>query len=459
MSVTVLENDQTSYLAPGKLFIKRGEKYRKSYISRMKLKLLDKVDEIYKHGILMFVATTAANVCNYLFHLVMGRMLGPADYGALASLLSLYFIISTPAKDALRTVISKFVAVFKAHNELGKVRYLNHRAMQKLFMYGFLIFLAIGFGSGFIASFLKISSPVPVIILGGAVLASVVLPVGWGVLQGLQEFGQLGVSIFAEAALRLGSAVVLVWLGFRVNGAIGACALSNIIALSILFLPLAFLLKGEEKDAEINSGEIYKYFWPTLVTVLCFTALTQFDISLVKHFFLAKEAGYYSAAALMGRIVLFLPMAIAMVMFPKTSELHALKQDSSSVLWKSLMIVAGICGLITVFYFLFPRFMITVFFGAKFAAGAPLIGLFGAAMTLFAMANILMYYFLSIHQLKFIWILIPCTFFEIGAIWFFHNDLAQVVKILVLTSLLLLGSNIFVLIRILRTNKEIPATN
>lgn len=418
-----------------------------------KPKLLDKVDEIYKHGALMFVATTAANVCNYLFHLIMGRMLGPADYGALASLLSLFFIITTPVKDAIRTVISKYVAVFKAHNEFGKIRYLTHKAIQQLFFYGFLFFLLIGFASGLIASFLKIPSIIPVIVLGSAVLVSVVLPVGWGVLQGVQEFGKLGMSILVEAGLRLVSAIALVWLGLRVSGAIGACALSNLIALALLFFPLSFLLKGKEKDTGINSREIYRYFWPTLITVLCFTSLTQFDITLVKHFFLAKEAGYYSAAALMGRIVLFLPMAIAMVMFPKTSELHALKQDSSAVLRKSLLVVAGMCGLITLFYFLFPRFMITVFFGKTFVAGAPLIGLFGIAMTLFAMVNILMFYFLSIHRMNFLWALLPCTAFEIGAICLFHDHLAQVVQILVLTSFLLLGSNMFLLLRVLRSDQ------
>jgi len=61
-----------------------------------------------------------ANVGNYVFHVFMSRSLGPADYGILASLLSVFLIVSVPV-GAIQTSINKYTSNFTAQGQYEKI--------------------------------------------------------------------------------------------------------------------------------------------------------------------------------------------------------------------------------------------------------------------------------------------------------------------------------------------------
>src|SRR3972149_2017554 len=68
-----------------------------------------------------------------------------------------------------------------------------------------------------------------------------------------------------------------------------------------------------EGDAPFSVSEVYHYFFPVGTTVLCFMVLTNIDLILVKHFFTPMEAGYYSIAQIVGKIILFLPFPASVI--------------------------------------------------------------------------------------------------------------------------------------------------
>ena len=53
-----------------------------------------------------------SNVVNYLYHLAMGRILGPVDYGILASLFSIFYIIGIVPLSSSVSIV-KFVSTAK----------------------------------------------------------------------------------------------------------------------------------------------------------------------------------------------------------------------------------------------------------------------------------------------------------------------------------------------------------
>jgi O-antigen/teichoic acid export membrane protein len=65
--------------------------------------------QLISGSLVMTLGTAVAGVFNYLYHLFMGRMLGPVDYGILASLISLAYLLSVPTA-TLNLVIVKFVS-------------------------------------------------------------------------------------------------------------------------------------------------------------------------------------------------------------------------------------------------------------------------------------------------------------------------------------------------------------
>jgi len=389
----------------------------------------------------IFIATTLANIGAYLFHVYMGRHLSPADYGILYTLFALLMIVSVPAM-TIQTVITKYASHFKAHNQYGKIRFLFLYSFKKLSLYGgigFLIFLAF---SGHIARFQQIPSRIPVAILGFILLFSVVSPAAGGIVQGLQRFNYIGWSLILSTLLRLISGIILVIIGFGVNGALSASIIGGLFGLFIIFLPLRPLFQ-EKTNERVDFKEIYRYSAPVILALLCFMILTNVDAVLVKHFFTPLEAGNYSAAALVGRIILFLPMAVVIVMFPKASELYAQKRDSSLILKKSLFYVGLLAGGTTLICLVFPHFPLWLLWGNRFQASTPLVGKFALAMTFLGLVNILFFYQLSIHRFRFLYLACVFTLLQIIAISLFHSTLSQVVWILVANGALLFVINQF----------------
>jgi len=401
-------------------------------------------DSFTKQISIMLLASTLANVCNYLFHFFMGRFLGPSEYGILASLTSVFFIISIPT-GTIQTTITKYASNFKAQGRYGAIAVLLSGSIKRLFIVGAMGVIIFTLTSRYIASFLNVSSLLPVVILAISLFFVLVVPSAMGILQGLQKFTYLGLNTLVMAASKLLIGILLVYIGLGVSGAISSYALSYLVALIFTLIPLTFLFKQNRLDDNVKFSEIYRYLLPVFLTILCLTLLTNMDVILVKHFFSSSTAGYYSAASIIAKIIFYLPEAIGIVMFPKISELYSLNRDTRMVLKKSLFYTGFLGGGACLIYFFLPSFIVRLFFGNQYLPVIPLVGIFGLAMYLFSLINILFLYQLSIHRLRFIWLLIASTVLEVILMALFHQSLTQVILILLAIGSLLFVSNSYYL--------------
>jgi len=395
-----------------------------------------------RQGALLFVASCLAGALNYLYHIILGRMLGPADYGVFSSLVALLLVFSVPAS-AVQTVVAHYTSSFQAQGHTGGTRALVGSALKRVLFYAAIGTIAIMLASPIIASFLHIGSVTPVLVLGIVFIPWLLSPVANGALQGLQRFNYLGVNMTLGALGRILVGVVLVSAGLGVSGALGGSFASCAVMLLYGLIPLAFLFK--EHDAhEINMREIYSYSWRVLLGYASFAILTNTDVILVKHFFAPTEAGYYSAAAAFGKMVLFLPGAIAVVMFPKSSHLYAVGKDAAAILKKSLLCVIALCVPVVIAYFMAPNFLVGLLFGEAYSATVPLVGPLGLAMGLYALGNVLLLYYLSVHSVAFLRVIPASALIQVISLAIFHQTLMQVVVVMMINGLLVLAlSEIF----------------
>ena len=91
---------------------------------------LNKNNKLLKHTMLMLGASTIANICNYLYQLAMGRMLGPEQYGVLGSLFAIIYIL-TVFSGTITLVISRFVTKYEVKKQYGKIRSLISGTLTK----------------------------------------------------------------------------------------------------------------------------------------------------------------------------------------------------------------------------------------------------------------------------------------------------------------------------------------
>jgi O-antigen/teichoic acid export membrane protein len=166
-------------------------------------------------------------------------------------------------------------------------------------------------------------------------------------------------------------------------------------------------------------------------------SLVSMDMILVKYFFKAQDSGIYSLAQMVGKIFLFLPVAISVVMFPHSSGQNAKDLDTVSTLKRSLIYASILCIIANVIYNLFPYFIIKILTGKVFLESIILGRLFGLSMSFFALLFVLVTYFLAINDLRFIKYLILFTILEFLAIVLFHGSLIKIQFILCITAILL----------------------
>ncbi|MBL7206047.1 MAG: oligosaccharide flippase family protein [Candidatus Aenigmarchaeota archaeon] len=393
---------------------------------------------LLKASSMVFIAFIVSSLFNYLFQIYMGRVLGPADYGILGSLLSLLYIISVPS-ETIRTTVMKFASEFKTMGQFGEMKSLILKAMRKISLYGFVAIVIIYFISAPIAEFLHIPSTFSIIILGFIFLVGIIYPVTLGMLQGLQKFGHYGINISLSSMFKLGFGFLFVGVfGFAVNGALGAILLSSLFALVISIIPLKKILRTER--VSIISSKIYRYSLPVFTAILFLTIISNIDVILVKHFFTPTEAGYYAAASLMAKMIYFISHAFSNAMFPKASELHVDSRHSGRILKESLFYTSIFAVLGIVLYFLIPHFIVDLLFGAQYSPVAELIGLFAIAITFLSLSNVIMMYDLAIKKTKFIYPLVFSVILEIVLIYLFHYDLLVIIKTLIGVTIILFSS-------------------
>ncbi len=369
-----------------------------------------------------------ANVFSYLFQVYMGRALGPVGYGIFGALVSLLYIISIPG-NAISFTITKFVSEYAAKNRREEISALMLGASLKLGKYALLVFILFVIGSEALANFMKIPSSAPVIIVGLIFSFGLITPVLNGALQGLQKFWHLGAVGVAGSASKLLMGVALVYLGFGVNGALASIFFSSLFAFALTLYMLKEYLKPVKSRIEES---VFEYSTPVLLTALLLALTSNIDVVLVKHYFSAEEAGYYAAASLFGKIVVFVSSPIAIVLFPKASGESA-SGGAARILRESLIYTAAIVVFVVMAYFLVPSLVVSLIFGPKFSPVAQLIGMFGVAMAFFALANVFITYDMAVKKMRFLYIVLCATLLEVAAILMFPVSLAAIIKILVLS--------------------------
>lgn len=388
-----------------------------------KLRFL-KNNRLARNSFIVFVGSFVGGIGNYIYNMFMGRMLSPADFGVLASLVSLFYIISV-FSGTISVVVSRSISELKANGKMQQARYFINKANKVIIFASLAVFIVFIFFSSVISDFLRISSVFPVIILGTVLGTSLIGSVNGAGLQGLQRFNELSLNAIFGSILKTVFGVFFVWIGWGASGALGALTAGGIF--TILYAYFSLNLPKNAQKTEINLSSVISYAKPVFFSTLCITSLYNIDVILVKHFFDSTTAGYYGVLSLLGKIVFFVTGSVAIVLFPTIIDRHSRNEDYSFVLKYSVFLVMLGSSTITALYFLFPEAIVGILFGSSYLSIAPYLGSFGIVMSLFSLINLMVVYNLSIGKTKFVPILIFGLIAEIGLICFYHDNLWQIV--------------------------------
>jgi O-antigen/teichoic acid export membrane protein len=375
-------------------------------------------------GLAFFAGTVIYNAGNFFFHMAMSRMLGPARYGALGSLLGLVTVAVLPVS-ALQAAVTQSVAAHRARlrspaparpGSLGGVFAITALA-------GAAVLAVSAVASPLVDRFVDLGSPTPLLLCATYVAVSVATIVPQGVLIGRLQFGPVAASLVAGSVVRLASGIVLVGAGFGLDAASAASALAGVASLVVVTWPLRTELglarreraprRSAPPDCDpvpspppavgapptpAEPGEVALQAKPAVLAVVALAGVSAFlglDSLLARHYLSRLDAGYYVAAATAARVSLFLPGAIAMTAFPRLVASRDVHHESRRLLASALGLTAVLSGGASATIALFPHLVITVLFGGAYQQAAGPLAILSAAAAAMGLASVLVYFFLA----------------------------------------------------------------
>ena len=398
---------------------------------------------------LFMLSVLTVNGGNYLYNLILGRILGPAQFADAAVLITFLLVLSFVAM-TFQLVTAKFSVVFE--NDSFKSFISSTYKLATVF--GIVLGLIVIFFSNQLQQLFNTSSSSMFVIFGAGVPLYFLMSVNRGVYQGKQEFKLLSITYQAEMLSRLLITLGLIFL-FNIQSSI-VIAIGILISLGFGLVPFRSV-KIHFKSAKLiepaKVKQVRNFFVITAFYELTQIIINNSDILLVKHYFESYDAGLYASLALIGRIVYFIAWMFVMLLLPTVVQLKKEGKNTAPVLFKYVGYIAGIALLIVFGCSLFPETAITLLFGDSYLAMAPLLWQYALATGLFAISNIFAYYYLSLD--RYIPVVISGVFgvLQMSLVIFFHNSLEQVVHMQIVAMFLLLVLQVLFFIFDSKSNK------
>ena len=389
-------------------------------------------------SVIIFVGSFLANVLNFFFNLFVIKHLTKVDYGTLQTIIA---IITLPgiAAGAILPLIVNFGGKYFSQKEFEKIRGLYYKIIRFFLSSGAIFFIVFLLFIPLIAAFFHIDNYFILFLADIFILFTFFNTTNTAFLQAKLDFKFITFTVFLGSSLKLILGIAFILLGFSVNGAVGALVVSIIIPYFLTFIPLKFLFIRKSKNIKIPTKELLRYGVPSAITVLGLTSLISMDIILAKHFFDPNEGGDYAGLSLMGRVLFFFTAPIGTVMFPLLVQKYEKKENLQGTFILSVLLVAIPSCLLTVIYFLFPHFIISIFTKSDYFILAPYVGLFAVFTTLFSITSLFVNFYLAIKKVKIFIPTVVAAVLQIIGICLFHENIIQIVYTsLIVTFLLLL---------------------
>ncbi len=388
---------------------------------------------LFTGSMVMIIGSNLVNFLNYLYHLIIGRMLGPSDYGELAAIISLIGLLGIiPAP--LGTSIIKYISSAKNNTESANmISWLKIKYFQGSFIF-FVIVLVI---SPVMSSFLKIHNISYFILIAVSFLFSLQSGLNRSILQGLLKFKEMVITVLAENSTKLILSIGFVYLGFKVGGAIFALVVAALLG---WYVTKQYLRHSKTRKPNFTPDikSMLMFTIPVFIQNFATTSLYSSDVILVKHFFSSHDAGIYAALSTLGKIIFFAAGPIGAVMFPLVSKRSAKGENYKRVFMFSLAATVFLSGAILLVYLLFPSLAIQLLYGSLFLEASGLLLWFGIFITFFTLASLIINYTLSLGRTRVVIFPAIAAVFQVVLIWFFHDSLFSVVLISIFVSALLL---------------------
>jgi O-antigen/teichoic acid export membrane protein len=384
---------------------------------------------LVRQNLVLFSGGLVAGIGGFVYHAIAGRLLGPAVYGQVAFLIAVYAVGTAPAL-ILIVVLARYTATLAARGDAG-INSLLRRTIRLIAIPCLVAILFTTLLARPLANFEHLGSTIPVLILGFSIALIWQVAIPRGILQGLQRFTALSLNLSLELVVRTVAVLALLAANYAVSGAMAAVLMGLIFAFVIGLIALRDHLGRTATRAHLRV--MAGFSLTAAAGIIGVQILYNQDVILAEHYLSSHAGGIYGGLNKIGTILYFLTLSVSQVLFPRVVEAVAKEQHPGRILLYSagLLTLLG-AGALLVFG-VAPGLVVGVLFGPRFSDAVPYVFLVGVIGLALSLDNLLVQFFMAVHDRVFLPILALGVIAEGGAIVLFHASVGQVVTDVVVT--------------------------
>lgn len=324
------------------------------------------------------------NVAAYLFQVLVARNLDLDAYSNFNAIVSAVVILAAPASSIQLVVAQAALAVNRCR---AQERRLLERTLAATAVGGVIIIAAAAAAAFGLREDLRLPPAVAIAAIAALIFHLIqVVPVG--LLQAHRRYMAAAIILGGNPVVRLLLGLVLIMgPGLGETSAVWSVALPALGATLLGLTLLADVWRGPSYPLPQQAKEI---LWRTsgrqTLMAIFIVALTNLDVVIARLVLPHDLAGLYSGAAVVGRIAILLPSALAAIIFTESARRHE-HGESQGHYWTGLVITALIASGLALAFALTSHTVLTTMLGAKFESAEPVLKVIGIAMAILAVTQ------------------------------------------------------------------------
>ena len=276
-----------------------------------------------------------------------------------------------------------------------------------------------------IATFEHLGSTIPILILGFSIALIWQVAIPRGILQGLQRFTALSLNLSLELVVRTVVVFGLLVANYAVSGAMAAVFLGLMFAFALGIFTLRDHLRGT--GTRVRLRVMAGFSVTAAFGIIGVQILYNQDVILAVHYLPAHDGGIYGGLNKIGTILFFLTLSVSQVLFPRVVEAVAKEQHPGRILLSSAGILTLLGAGALLVFLVVPGLVVGVLFGPTFRDAIPYVFAVGVIGLALSLDNLLVQFFMAVHDRVFLPILAAGVIAEGGLIVAHHASVGEVV--------------------------------
>ena len=321
------------------------------------------------------------NVGNYSFQVIAARILGPSEYGAIASLMALLIVLAV-LQLGLQATAARRIA-----DQPGHVAQIERAIMQVTYR------AALALGALMLAlapvvwQVLRLDSVLPAVLLAVAAVPLTIAGGQGGILQGERRWRPLGLLYLGVGVPRVLLGTICVLISPTETSAMLGVMLGLWVPVLTGWWALRTTRDAGETSEEHRARPIAREALTASLALLGFLMLSNADVVVARNVLDEHDAGLYAGGLILTKAVLFLPQFVVVLAFPAMST----ASERRLTLVRSLASVLAIGAVCSAGAWLLSDLALAFVGGQEYAEVESRLWAFAVLGTVLAMLQLIVY--------------------------------------------------------------------